>query len=186
MGRGKVMVGMKHDGDTWKNAPLDARYQYLSSGPAKDSACYSSCTGSSSCSGWWGCWQDPNLPPGQRPVDGIKEGAAATWQGVANPMLHYWTYYGFLAVAKEAGADEGPTQVAQLNNGWNIKRYLNDWRFLLQKVGDNPVMLHIEPDLWASCVRSIPTPIWCRQRSEMEIPPIAAGSRTARPGSRVA
>ena len=148
MGRGKVMVGMKHDGDTWKNAPLDARYQYLSSGPAKDSACYSSCTGSSSCSGWWGCWQDPNLPPGQRPADAIKEGAAATWQGVANPMLHYWTYYGFLAVAKEAGADEGPTQVAQLNNGWSIRRYLDDWRFLLQKVGDNPVMLHIEPDLW--------------------------------------
>ncbi|HET9643975.1 MAG TPA: RICIN domain-containing protein [Burkholderiaceae bacterium] len=152
MGSTKLLIGAYNDSDkTLQSAPFDIRYQYLSSGPAPDAACYASCKASPSCGGWWGCWQDQSQPPGQYATWPIAQGAAVIWQNAPHPQSQFWTYYGFLAAS---GGTEGAQELAAMANSGTIKRYLDDFRFLLQKLGGQRVMLHLEPDLWGF-VRSI-------------------------------
>lgn len=124
-------------------APFDARYLYLAGGIREAGTCTASC--SSACGQWWGCWQDMNLPPGQYASYHIQRAVSATWQGVSRPQVPVITYYELLHSAKTG---EGAAEVAAVNNASFLGRYLDDWRFLLQKVGSNTVMLHIEPDFW--------------------------------------
>lgn len=143
MGRSELTVGAMMTDATASAAPFDARYLYLAGGIRPAGTCQSSC--SSSCAEWWGCWQDPRLAPGQYVLDHLRKTAAATWQGTSRPQLPVFTYYEIL---QSLPVSEGAAEVAAINDAAFLTRYLDDWRFLLQKIGGAQAMLHIEPDFW--------------------------------------
>lgn len=130
-------------------APFDARYLYLAGGIRKAGQCASSCDGS--CGQWWGCWQDLSQPSGQYVLGFMKTAASATWQGSVRPQIPVITYYELYQseLLLDPSTQEGNAEVAGANNAELLGRYLNDWRFLLQKIGTTQAMLHIEPDFWA-------------------------------------
>ncbi len=128
-------------------ASWDLRYQYLSGGIADGmspcASCKTSCTaGGSTCAsamcGWWGCWQDVNQPPGGY----VRSFVSAAKAKGELPML---TYYQVLQAGMVA---EGTAEVSKLNDAAFLTRYLNDWRFVLQQIGQDKALLHLEPDLW--------------------------------------
>ncbi|MBU1237681.1 MAG: hypothetical protein KJ634_03585 [Gammaproteobacteria bacterium] len=141
-------------------APFDARYLYLAGGIRPAGTCASTC--SSACGNWWGCWQDWSQLPGLYATALIQKTAAATWQGAARPQIPMFTYYEIL---HSTGASEGAGEVAAINEATFLARYFDDWRFLLQKVGNAQVMLHIEPDFWGyvrqvnSDPHAVPAPV---------------------------
>jgi len=149
MGSNKLMVGAQMADATAAGAPFDARYRYLAGGIRPAGTCATSC--SASCGGWWGCWQEFETSPGVPAPMGlyatrhIQNSAAATWQSAARPQVPVFTYYEIL---NSSGAAEGAGEVAAINDAALLTRYLDDWRFLLQKIGNSRAMLHIEPDFW--------------------------------------
>jgi hypothetical protein len=143
MGSSKLMLGAQMADATAAAAPFDARYLYLAGGVRPAGACTSTC--SAACGNWWGCWQDPALPPGQYALAHLQKAAAATWQGTAHPQVPTFTYYEIL---QSTGTGEGAAEVASVQDAAFLQRYLDDWRFLLQKIGNSRAMLHIEPDFW--------------------------------------
>jgi len=144
MGSNKVMIGAITNDTDFSAAPFDVRYQYIG-GSAPVNACMTSCTSDPSCGSWWGCWQWNELPPGsQYPTQLIRNAAEATWQGQPHPQLVYWTYN---SIRSYTGNDGMPV-LANLNNSAIMSRYFDDWRFLLQRIGSDRTVLHIEPDLW--------------------------------------
>jgi hypothetical protein len=149
MGRSTLLVGAQMDDPTAAAAPFDARYAYLASNPLPDAACLRACP--DSCTAWWGCWQDRSQPPGQYVKYHLQQNAMATWQGASRPRLTVFTYYTFLSAS---GGAEGSREVAAMNDATILRRYFDDWRFLLQTIGADRMMLHIEPDLWGF-VRSV-------------------------------
>jgi hypothetical protein len=150
MGRDRLMIGAQMDDATAAAAPFDVRYRYLASGiPVDAPACRQAC--SSACGNWWGCWQDHAQAPGQYAAWHLQQTAAATWQNASRPQVPMFTYYVFLPAS---GAAEGAAEVAAMNDSTVTRRYLDDWRFLLRRIGNQRAMLHIEPDLWGF-VRSV-------------------------------
>jgi len=132
-GKDRVLVGFSGDDAVAGEAAWDLRYQYLA-GPVSDpSAACSAANGS-----WWGCWQDWSQPPGQFVV-GFDATAAARG---TTPM---WTYYVLLPAS---GAAEGAAEVAAASDPSFMRRYLDDFRFLLTKIGGAAALLHVEPDFW--------------------------------------
>ena len=53
------------------------------------------------------------------------------------------------AIASGSPVSDGPPGTTAINDAAFLTRYLDDWRFLLQKIGTSQAMLHIEPDFWA-------------------------------------
>jgi hypothetical protein len=147
----KILIGAQMSEESASAAPFDSHYLYIAGGGVPEESCIDSCKSSESCGGWWGCWQWDELPPGQYISKHIENSASATWQGDTRPQIPVFTYYIWLNTAKSG---EGSAEVAALNDATTLTRYFNDWRFLLQKVGNKKVMLHIEPDLWGF-VRSV-------------------------------
>lgn len=143
MGQNLLLVGAQMEDTTASAAPFDVRYRYLAGGIRPAGTCSSSC--SSSCSNWWGCWQDMSKAPGQYVLSHIQNSAGMTWQGNARAQIPAITYYELLQSSKLA---EGTAEVAAINDAAFLTRYLDDWRFLLQTIGNNKAMLHIEPDFW--------------------------------------
>lgn len=143
MGKDKLLIGAQMDDATAASAPFDARYVYLAGNPAPAAACLAACP--DSCASWWGCWQDRSQPPGQYVKYHMQQNANATWQNQSRPRLPVFTYYTFLS---GSGGAEGAQEVAAMNDAAVLARYLDDWRFLLQTIGGERVMLHVEPDLW--------------------------------------
>ncbi|RKH48299.1 hypothetical protein [Corallococcus sicarius] len=150
LGKDKLLVGAQMEDATAKSAPFDVRYLYIAAGlfDSNDActSCASGCTsGGVSCSnsgagcGWWGCWQYDQEPPGAYVRDFI---LAAKEQG----QIPFITYY---EEFQASGYSEGEQQLAALNDASFLRRYLADWRFLLKQVGQEKVLLQIEPDLWA-------------------------------------
>ncbi len=149
LARSHVLVGLSGDDGAAAAAPYDLRYQYLA-GPLPDGAgpcasCASGCSAAGlSCAnsvgcGWWGCWQWDQVPPGQFVLDFA---AAAGARGQI-PMI---TYY---LVLPASGVQEGTAEATQAaTDPAFMARYLADWRFLLQRVGNQTVFLHVEPDFW--------------------------------------
>ena len=150
LGKDTVLIGGTMQDTTAAQAPFDGRYLYLSGGLFDGSAPCTSCatgctTGGTSCANtagcaWWGCWQYDQDPPGQYVINfvGVNEKASPK-------QIPMFTYYEEL---QTSGLNEGTTQVAALNDAAFLTRYLADWRFVLQKVGTHPALLHIEPDFW--------------------------------------
>jgi hypothetical protein len=149
MGSSTLRVGAQMDDATAAAAPFDARYVYLASNTVPAAECLRACP--DACTSWWGCWQDRSQPPGQYVKHHLQQNAAATWQGTSRPRLPVFTYYTFLT---GSGGVEGSSEVAAMNNATVLGRYFDDWRFLLQTIGNERVMLHIEPDFWGF-VRSV-------------------------------
>jgi hypothetical protein len=149
-GKDTVLVGGAMEDATAAKAPFDGRYLYLSGGLFDGTApcisCASGCSAGGDCSNsgggcaWWGCWQYDQDPPGQYAVDFVSKNEKASPKQL--PML---TYYEELQASK---LGEGKAQVAALNDAAFLTRYLGDWRFVLQKIGTHPALLHIEPDFW--------------------------------------
>jgi hypothetical protein len=85
-------------------------------------------------------------PPGQYVIGFDANAAQAT--PAQTPMF---TYYEILQTALETltNFQEGKQEATVAANDVGIMtRYFNDWRFLLQKVGQTLAILHIEPDFW--------------------------------------
>jgi hypothetical protein len=150
LGKDTVLVGGSMADSTAAKAPFDGRYMYLSGGlfdgTAPCTSCASGCTtGGTSCANtagcaWWGCWQYDQDPPGQYAISFISVNEKASPK-----QLPMFTYYEEL---QASGLGEGTAQVAGINDAAFLARYLADWRFLLQKIGTHPALLHIEPDFW--------------------------------------
>nr|HEX4314979.1 hypothetical protein [Kofleriaceae bacterium] len=142
LGADRLVVGVTSSDPAAAAAPYDVRYIYLSGGLfAGDTPC-TACDGSCSSS-WWGCY---NTPPGQYVTYFLQSAASASPAQV--PML---TYYEILQTAQASigGFQEGTAEVTQAATDVGIMtRYYNDWRFLLQHIGQARVMLHVEPDFW--------------------------------------
>jgi hypothetical protein len=56
-----------------------------------------------------------------------------------------FTYYGFL---RTSGDVEGSAEVAAMNDTTVVRRHMDDYRLMLQKIGNERAMVHLEPDLW--------------------------------------
>ena len=147
LGKSRLLVGAQMEDATAGAAAFDVRYLYLSGAPSNGtgpcSSCTASCaTGASSCvnggCNWWGCWQYDQLPPGAYVRDFVS-GAKAKHQ---LPMI---TYYELLGTS---GYAEGQAEIINLQDVALMQRYFADFRFMLQQLGDEPALLHLEPDFW--------------------------------------
>jgi hypothetical protein len=146
LGKSSLLVGAQMEDATAAAASFDVRYLYLSGGlfdgATPCNSCTTSCTSDgTSCGtgcGWWGCWQDPTKPPGGYALAHIQASKA-------NQQVPMFTYYQMLAAS---GWSEGAPEVDAANDAAKLTRLFNDYRFLLQKIGSETALLHLEPDLW--------------------------------------
>lgn len=116
----------KPDGLAWmkeSGIPWDYRYTYLSSGVN---------TGEG-----WATW---NSPPGRYATLYLNASDSAGYTPV-------FTYY-MLAQSKPHPVDGQPD--VNLNNASTMKAYYEDWKLLMQKIGEfgKLTVVHVEPDLW--------------------------------------
>jgi hypothetical protein len=151
LGKNRLLVGVSTSDAAAAMAPFDLRYIYISGGlfdsPAPCTACGSACTaGGNVCTNgcaWWGCY---NTPPGM--YAGYFMQAAAKPSPAQVPMF---TYYELLQTAQSTFTNfaEGTAEVTQAAaSAALMTRYYADWRFLLQQIGQQKALLHIEPDFW--------------------------------------
>jgi hypothetical protein len=149
LGDGHVLVGASMADSTAKAAPFDGRYQYVAGGIFDGSApcdsCAANCTaGGQSCANggpgcaWWGCWQYDQDPPGQF-IAGFVGTVKADKQ---IPMIDYYQ------ALQASGVNEGGAEVDVMNDAGFLLRYLSDFRFMLQRIGTDKAIVHIEPDFW--------------------------------------
>ena len=142
MGKSTVLIGGGMTDASTAAAPFDVRYQYLVSPPAPSSNLY---TASACPSGlnWWGC------------VDGARGGiiptmearaAQATYQGHPHPQTMMWTWFELPDLLTPAPTWQN--EVKAVNRVDLLTRYLNDYRFFLQKIGTSHDMIDLEPDFW--------------------------------------
>ena len=149
LGKSHVLVGGKMSDDVASQAPFDVRYMYLAGGlfdsvePCGSclscTAQWRSCSNASGGCGWWGCWQWDQQAPGQYLRDFLR--AAALRRQI--PMI---TYYELLHTS---GVADGTAEVLRVADVSLMRRYFNDWRFVLKQIGSSTALLHIEPDFWA-------------------------------------
>jgi hypothetical protein len=149
LGKNRLLVGVSTSDATAAMAPFDIRYIYISGGlfdsTTPCTACGSACTAggmmcTSSCD-WWGCY---NTPPGTYATSFLQAAAK-------NAQVPMFTYYELLQTAKNtfSGFSEGSAEATQAATSTALMtRYYNDWRFLLQAIGQTKALLHIEPDFW--------------------------------------
>jgi hypothetical protein len=110
---------------SWRGV-VGLRYQYLAGGVN---------TGSG-----WATW---NEPAGAFAALYVAESADAG-------ILPVFTYYQLLHSAPPAGGDEGEQDRAKLAGAATMRDYYADFRLLMQRAaGPRPVIVHVEPDLWA-------------------------------------
>ncbi|MER5642852.1 hypothetical protein ABT095_38715 [Kitasatospora sp. NPDC002227] len=83
--------------------------------------------------------------------------AKATYQGKSRPQKQLWTWYSLRDLGDAAGQGDGPGEVQAINRTDLLTRYLNDYRFFLQKIGTSHDMIDLEPDFWGY-VRSLGNP----------------------------
>lgn len=143
----RLLVGADMTDAVAAQAPFDIRYLYLAgglsdgAGPCQScgscTAAAAACGGTAGCA-WWGCWQDPQVAPGQY----VRDLLAKTKASGQLPLI---TYYELL---QTSGVAEGAAEVRALQDAALLARWFNDFRFVLQQIGAAPALLHLEPDLW--------------------------------------
>jgi hypothetical protein len=150
LGKDRLLVGVRtNDNAAAGRAPFSLRYLYLAGGVFDGNAPCASCT--TNCTpNWWGCWQDTSQPPGKYLRDFIANAKARAQL----PMISYYQLFSF------AGVD-GTEEVAKLTDVSVTTRFFGDFRFLLQQVGQDRAIVHVEPDFWgyAQQVNSNPNSI---------------------------
>ena len=162
LGKDHLLIGVSAGDAAAVAAPYDIRYLYIAGGIADGAGPCTSCDGSCTATNhgadppetkpcdnahggcaWWGCWQWDQVPPGDYARGFIGKVKAA---GSQIPML---TYYELLqSMPGLVWDNEGEPEVLQVEDVSFMSRYLADWRFLLQQVGNEPALLHVEPDFW--------------------------------------
>ena len=142
LGEDRLIIGVSGSNTAEAAAPYDLRYVYLSGGLFTSTTPCTAC-GASCSSDWWGCY---NTPPGSYATDFI-----STAKGESPSQIPMFTYYEILQTAEAtiSGFQEGTAEVTEAATNTGIMtRYYNDWRFLLQTIGQTKALLHIEPDFW--------------------------------------
>ena len=148
MGSGTVLIGGSMEDSSAKAAPFDLRYAYVHSQPAPSSAYYSASRCQDAWSSWWGCWTGSTTAPGTYVTYRDAQAAQATYQGRARPQKFFWTWYSLRDLGDAAGQGDGPGEVVAINRVDLLTRYLNDYRFFLQKIGNSHEAIDLEPDFW--------------------------------------
>jgi hypothetical protein len=154
LGHDHLLIGFAGDDSVVGQAPFDSRYQYLSGGIADGAgpcgSCLSCATKGTSCvneggamgCAWWGCWQYDQDPPGAY----VRNFVSAAAKAGEIPMI---TWYQIL---QASGVVEGAAEVNQAATDQTfMSRYLADFRFMLQQVGQAKAFIHLEPDFWGYC-----------------------------------
>ncbi len=148
MGSSTVLVGGSMSDASMSAAPFDLQYSYVHSRPAPTPAAYTAARCDPAWSNWWGCWTGPTTAPGTQITVRENSVANATYQGKAHPQRMVWDWYSLIDVAGMAGLSEGPDEVRVINNADLLGKYLNDYRFFLQKIGTSQDLIDLEPDFW--------------------------------------
>jgi hypothetical protein len=157
MGSSTVLIGGSMSDASATAAPFDVRYAYVHSQPAPSSAYYSASLCQAAWTSWWGCWSGNTTAPGFYVTWGDAHVAQATYQGSPRPQKYFWTWYSLRDLGDAAGQGDGPGEVVAINRVDLLTRYMNDYRFFLQKIGTSHDMIDIEPDFWGY-VRSLGNP----------------------------
>ena len=157
MGGNKVLVGGSMSDESANAAPFDVRYAYVHSQPAPSSDYYSAAKCKDEWKSWWGCWQGSTTPPGNYVTWWNGQVAKATYKGSPRPQKFFWTWYSLRDLGDLAGHGDGPGEVEAINRVDLLTRYMNDYRFFLQKIGNSDNMIDLEPDFWGY-VRSLGDP----------------------------
>ncbi|MEV4560401.1 RICIN domain-containing protein [Kitasatospora sp. NPDC049285] len=157
MGSSTMLLGGSMDDSTANAAPFDVRYAYIHSQPAPSSDAYTASRCKSEWSGWWGCWTGDTTAPGTQVTMLNDRASKATYQGKPRPQKYLFTWYSLRDLGDAAGQGDGPGEVQAINRADLLTRYLNDYRFFLQKLGTSQDMIDLEPDFWGY-VRSLGNP----------------------------
>ncbi|NUR03158.1 MAG: lectin [Streptomyces sp.] len=157
MGSDKVLVGGSMSDASAGAAPFDVRYAYVHSRPAPSSDYYSAARCQDGWSSWWGCWNGSTTAPGTYVTWRDSVAAHATYKGSPRPQKMLWTWYSLRDLGDAAGQGDGPGEVVAINRTDLLTRYLNDYRFFLQKIGTSHDAIDLEPDFWGY-VRSLGDP----------------------------
>lgn len=156
MGRTKLMVGFSGDKDEQgrtvaEQAPFDMQYQYFNSGAFgagyRHADCLNGTLAFSDCKGWV-AWQESSTDRGLFALRFVRTAKTRQWGNATRSQIPFFTYY---MVLPASGLAEGPSlagETAALNDAGFLTNYFDDWRFLLQKIGNEQALLHIEPDLF--------------------------------------
>ena len=148
MGSSTVLIGASMADESANAAPFDLRYAYVHSQPAPSSAYYSASRCQDAWTGWWGCWTGSTTAPGTYVTYRDAQAAHATYQGRPHPQKFFWTWYSLRDLGDAAGQGDGPGEVVAINKVDLLTRYLNDYRFFLQKIGNSHDAIDLEPDFW--------------------------------------
>ncbi len=148
MGSSTVLIGASMEDATAKAAPFDLRYAYVHSQPAPSSAYYTAARCQDGWSGWWGCWTGSTTAPGTYITYRDAQAAQETYKGSPRPQKFFWTWYSLRDLGDAAGQGDGPGEVVAINRADLLTRYLNDYRFFLQKIGNSHDGIDLEPDFW--------------------------------------
>ncbi|WP_327316771.1 RICIN domain-containing protein [Streptomyces sp. NBC_01235] len=157
MGSSKVLIGGSMSDASANAAPFDVRYAYVHSQPAPSSDYYSASKCQDAWKNWWGCWSGSTTPPGYYVTWSDDHVAKATYKGSPRPQKFFWTWYSLRDLGDLAGHGDGPGEVEAINRADLLTRYMNDYRFFLQKIGNSQDMIDLEPDFWGY-VRSLGDP----------------------------
>ncbi|KUM91604.1 lectin [Streptomyces cellostaticus] len=157
MGSNTVLIGGSMSDASASAAPFDVRYAYVHSQPAPSSDYYSAARCQDGWSGWWGCWTGSTTAPGTYVTYRDTVAAQATYKGSPRPQKMLWTWYSLRDLGDAAGQGDGPGEVQAINRTDLLTRYLNDYRFFLQKIGNSHDAIDLEPDFWGY-VRSLGNP----------------------------
>ncbi|MEV6210731.1 RICIN domain-containing protein [Kitasatospora sp. NPDC051914] len=157
MGSSTVLIGGSMNDTSANAAPFDVRYAYVHSQPAPSSDYYTASRCNAAWSGWWGCWTGDTTAPGTYVTWRDSFVTQATYQGKPRPQKNLWTWYSLRDLGDAAGQGDGPGEVQAINRTDLLTRYLNDYRFFLQKIGTSHDMIDLEPDFWGY-VRSLGNP----------------------------
>ncbi|MFE2877352.1 RICIN domain-containing protein [Streptomyces roseus] len=157
MGSKTVLIGGSMDDASASAAPFDVQYAYVHSQPAPSSDYYTAARCKDAWTGWWGCWNGSTTAPGTYVTWRDAKAAQATYQGKPRPQKFLWTWYSLRDLGDAAGQGDGPGEVQAINRADLLTRYMNDYRFFLQKIGTSHDMIDIEPDFWGY-VRSLGNP----------------------------
>ncbi len=157
MGSNTVLVGGMMNDNSANAAPFDMRYAYVHSQPAPSSDYYSASLCKAAWSSWWGCWSGETTAPGFYVTWNDDHVTKTTYQGKPRPQKNFWTWYSLRDLGDLAGEADGPGEVKAINRADLLTRYMNDYRFFLQKIGNSQDAIDIEPDFWGY-VRSLGNP----------------------------
>ncbi|MFJ8625020.1 RICIN domain-containing protein [Kitasatospora sp. NPDC093550] len=157
LGSTTMLIGGSMSDASSNAAPFDVQYAYVHSQPAPSSDYYTAARCQDAWSGWWGCWTGSTTAPGTYVTYRDAKAAQATYQGKPRPQKQLWTWYSLRDLGDAAGQGDGPGEVQAINRADLLTRYLNDYRFFLQKIGTSQDMIDLEPDFWGY-VRSLGNP----------------------------